>query len=289
MSAVPAMPLRARMLQQAFSRLPVPGRFLAGALRAADIDLSRLPSPILCRDRWNEFSVEISTATDIIERHILFQGYFEYKESRFIRRVLGRGQVFVDIGANIGWHSLLAATRVGQSGRVVAFEPASRAFDHLVRNIGLNQFSQVEALHYGLSNCEATFEIFPCEEANSGANSLYGTVAGAGSPIEQVLVRPGDQVMAELGISAIDFCKIDVEGAEVDVLEGLAETLGARRIRTIMIEVSHTSLARAGRSPEELIAKLTAHGFQLRDVRTGHSVNHASDLSGGLNVVGQLA
>jgi FkbM family methyltransferase len=280
------IPTRAWLLQQLFTRLPVPGRFLSAALNAAGIDLPTLPSPILCRDRWNQFSVEIATATDIIERHILFQGYFEYKESRFIRRFLGPGQVFIDIGANIGWHSLLAAASVGRSGRVVAFEPASRAFNHLVRNIALNQFSQVEALHFGLSNCEAVFEIFPCEEANSGANSLYGS--GAELPIEQVKVLPGDQVLAELGISTIDLCKVDVEGAEVDVLEGLRETLGARRIRAIMIEVSQTSLARAGRSPEELISNLVAHGFQLRDVRTGHLVNHASDLSGGLNIVGML-
>lgn len=287
MSEAVLMPMRARLLQHLFTRLPFPGRYLAGALQTAGVDLSRLPTPLLCRDRWNEFTVEISTATDIIERHILFQGYFEFRESLFIRNVLRNGQVFVDIGANIGWHSLLAAARVGGTGRVIAFEPASRAFNHLLRNIRMNQFAQVEALHHGLSNREDSIGIFTCEEANSGANSLYG--AGQSSPIEQVRVRPGDEVLAELGISTIDLCKIDVEGAELDVLEGLAQTLRNRRIRAIMIEINRDSLGRAGRSPEELISLLASHGFQLSDVRTGQAIHSAADLSGGLNAVGRLA
>jgi FkbM family methyltransferase len=285
MIATTAIPLRARLLRQVFTRLPIPGRYLWPALRMARINLSLLPSPILCSDRWNGFSVEISTATDIIERHILFQGYFEYQESLFIRRLLKPGEVFVDIGANIGWHSLLAASRVGSAGRVLAFEPATLAYRHLLRNVSVNQFTQVETFHYGLSSRDATFDIYPCEEANSGANSLYG----AGTPIEHVRVQSGDRVMDELDVSKIDLCKIDVEGAEVDVLIGLAETLRSRRIRAIMIEVSPTSLARAGRSPDELISMLRACGFQLREVRTGHSVSRASDLGGGLNVVGLLS
>lgn len=286
MTAV-AIPVRARLFREVFTRLPISGRYLSGALRAAAIDLAALPSPMLCRDRWNEFSVEIKAATDIIERHILFQGYFEYRESLFIRRTLKPGQLFLDIGANIGWHSLLAAARVGAKGRVLAFEPATRAYDHLVRNARLNRFTQLQAFHYGLSTRDAVFDIYPCEEANSGANSLYSP--NGSSPIEQVKVRRGDEVLQELRVGNIDLCKIDVEGAEIDVLGGLRETLAARRIRALMIEINPESLARANRTPAELISLLTEHGFSLRDIRSGQAVNRAEDLRGGLNVVGQLA
>lgn len=278
-------PVRARMLQWTFNALPVPGRYLAPALRMAGINPSSLPSPILCRDRWRDFSVEIRSAADIIERHILFQGYFEYQESLFIRRLLKPGDLFVDIGANIGWHSMLAAARVGSTGRVVAFEPATQAFLRLTRNIDLNRFTQIEAFHFGLSDRDAVFDIYPCEEANSGANSLYG----AGTPIERVQVRPGDEVVNELGISAIDLCKIDVEGAELDVLAGLTETLRKRLIRALMIEINPESLTRAGRSADELIAMLAGHGFQLHEVRSRRRVRSVSDLREGLNVIGRIS
>lgn len=280
-----AFPVRARMLQWTFNALPVPGRYLASALRMAGIDPSNLPSPILCRDRWSDFSMEIRSAADIIEKHILFQGYFEYQESLFIRRFLKPGDLFVDIGANIGWHSMLAAARVGPAGRVVAFEPATRAFLRLTRNIDLNRFRQIEAFHFGLSDRDAIFDIYPCEEANSGANSLYG----AGTPIERVRVRSGDEVMNELGISAIDLCKIDVEGAEMDVLAGLSEALRNRLIRALMIEINPESLMRAGRSADELIAMLAGQGFQLQEVRSRRRVRSVSDLRGGLNVIGRIA
>jgi FkbM family methyltransferase len=287
MIAATNIPIRARLLREGFARLPIPGRYLMGALRAAAIDLSLLPSPILCRDRWNQFSIEIAAATDIIERHILFQGYFEYRESLFIRRTLLPGQVFVDVGANIGWHSLLAAARVGRRGRVLAFEPATRAYEQLLRNARLNDFANLEAFHFGLSTADASIDIYPCEDANSGANSLYGS--GDGKPIELVKVRRGDDVLEELQVPVVHLCKIDVEGAEVDVLDGLKESFRARRIRAIMIEVNPESLARADHSPGELISMLVANGFSLREVRTGHPVNQASDLKGGLNLVGHLA
>lgn len=281
-----SLPLRARALRSVFRGLPIPGRYLAMALRKSAIDLDHLPTPIICRDRWDRFSVEINNPADIIERHILFQGYFEYRESLFMRRLLKPGNVFVDVGANIGWHSLLAADLVGQSGQVLAFEPTSITYDRLQKNIDLNAFTQVRTFHCGLSNREAVFSIFPCEDENSGANSLYG--AEHQTPIERVTVRPGDQVLRDLGINDIDLCKIDVEGAELDVLEGLSDTFAAQKIRAILIEVNPISLTRAGRTPEELVSWLRRHQFALHDARTGRPIESISSLNASLNVVGTL-
>lgn len=282
----PELPWKARALRSAFRRLPIPGRYLTAAIRYSALDLAQLPTPIRCRDRWNRFCIEISNPADIIERHILFQGYFEYRESVFIRRTLKPGGVFLDVGANIGWHSMLAAELVGDAGRILAFEPASLTYHRLRRNVEINDFSQVHTYPFGLSNREAVFSIYPCEEENSGANSLYGAEHQA--PIEQVTVKPGDQVLSDLQTGTIDLCKIDVEGAELDVLEGLAATFAARKIKAVMIELNPVSLARAGRSPEQLVSLLQHHGFSLRDVRTGHPLESSSSLTSTLNVVGTL-
>lgn len=278
--------LKARMLRAAFLGLPIPGRYLTRAIRMAAIDLPQLPTPIQCRDRWNRFLVEIVNPCDIIERHILFQGYFEYRESALIRQLLGPGKVFLDVGANIGWHSLLAAEVVGKSGRVLAFEPVSVSYGRLCRNIELNNFTHVRAFQFGLSNRDEVISIYRCEEDNSGANSLYGSEQQA--PIERVGVKVGDAVLSDVQVSRIDLCKIDVEGAELDVLEGLSGALSEGKIKAIVIEVNPVSLLRAGRRPEELISFLRSHGFVLQDIRTGRPLDKDSPFNSTRNIVGRL-
>jgi FkbM family methyltransferase len=269
-----------------FANLPIPGRYLTAALNLFRVNLEEIPTPIVCKNRWRELKVEIDRPRDIIQKHILFQGYFEYYESRFVRDSLALGQVFLDIGANVGWHSLLAAQRVGPTGRVIACEPVSTTFGRLKRNILINNFRQIEPYQFGLSDRDAELNIFECEYDNSGAHSLHSP--GSAAPIEKVKVRNGDQFLDELDLRRIDLCKIDVEGAEVEVLNGLTVTLSERRIKKLLIEINPDGLKRSSHSADELIDLVRSRGFVLRDLRTGNEVRNAQDAFGRLNFVGLL-
>ena len=79
----------------------------------------------------------------------------------------------------------------------------------------------------------------------------------------RVAVRRGDDVLRELGVGRVAVCKLDVEGGELDVLRGLHETLRGRRIGCLRLEINRPCCARAGHSPEDLLAELSRHGYTM--------------------------
>ena len=116
---------RAQTVKFVMRSVPVPGKYLDRVLSLAGIDLTQIQLPHTSSDRWSEFEILVDRFDTHIKKHIYFQGYFEWAETNFIRSILKPGQTFVDVGANIGWHTLLAARSVGETGRVLAFEPVS--------------------------------------------------------------------------------------------------------------------------------------------------------------------
>lgn len=133
---------------------------------------------------------------------------------------LYRGKTFVDVGANVGNHSIIAATAFG-APRVIAFEPNPAAAQILIANIGLNNLSTVITHHaVGLSDSNGTASaVSPETGLNLGGTKL---VSGVGD----LVLRRGDDL---LGGEDIGFIKIDVEGAEMQVLAGLEETIRPTR------------------------------------------------------------
>lgn len=243
---------------------PIPGRYLDRMLDT--FGLSDLDRPEICVDRWKDFKINIDAFDSAIKKQIYFQGYFEWAETRFLRRSLKPGDVFVDVGANIGWHSLVAASRVGAAGRVHAFEPVSSTFDELASNIALNHFDQVVMHKFGLSDCDGVVDIFGNKDSDSGGNSL---IHGEGySILEKIRIRRGEDVLTELGVDRIDLLKVDVEGAEIMVLRGLQRFFDEGRIRAMLLEINPIHLHAAKSSPQEIFDFVVAQGFSVADVRT---------------------
>lgn len=256
---------KSALIGRLMRNVPIPGRYLERLLRAADIDMATLPAPGPCYDRWNEFQIDINGFDTHIKKHIYFQGYFEWAETQFVRTCLRKGQTFVDVGANIGWHSLVAANRVGPSGRVIAFEPVQRTFAELESNIRLNRLSHVTLNPLALSDSDGTIAIYGNKEGDSGGNTMFG---GADRVLlEQIKTRRGDDVLSELSVDVIDLLKVDVEGAEMHVLRGLERFFSERRIKAMMLEVNAAHLYAAGTSPKELIDFVSAQGFSVADIR----------------------
>lgn len=153
---------------------------------------------------------------DLIQKHLLTGSFYEVEELELIAANFAGG-CFVDVGANIGNHSVYAGAVLG-ARRIVAFEPNPRAARLLEINLALNGLEAISTTrHVGLSNDEGVAKL---AQLDNNLGSARVSDAGSGSPIE--LAR-GDTLLA--GIEDIGFIKMDVEGHEAMALEGLRETL----------------------------------------------------------------
>jgi FkbM family methyltransferase len=163
---------------------------------------------------------------DYVGRSIYFIGELDPKVTWALRRVLRRGDTFIDIGANQGLVSFIAARIVGPRGRVHAFEPQPRLAALLRRSVGEAGLSQVTVHEVALSDRDGVARL-TVPAGNAGAASLGEHLAGVpGSAVEVRLVR-GDGYLAALGLGLVRAMKVDVEGHEGQVFAGLQEMLGS--------------------------------------------------------------
>jgi FkbM family methyltransferase len=181
-----------------------------------------------------------------------------------------------DIGANIGQFTLLFASLVGSSGRVVAFEPCKETLQRLRAHLVLNDFPDViteQSLVYSSHSEIMSFNVY------SEGRSVHNTI---GNPTLYVRGAPGvsekpvrrdylntvtiDQYCSEHGISAIDYLKVDVEGAELEVFQGCREMLARKAVRYIQFEISQTMLQGMKRESSEVFRFLAQAGYICRPI-----------------------
>lgn len=178
---------------------------------------------------------------------------YERHTVRALRTFLTSGSTFLDIGANKGDFTILGASLVGPAGLVVAIEPERENFEVLRRAITINRVNQVRAVRVALTNYTGDTTLFLGKY--SGWHSLkLGPAASYGK--QTVPARRCDDVLRELGVNAVDVMKIDVEGAELEVLQGATETL-ARGKTTILLDFHRAH----GVHPNELQALLNELGY----------------------------
>ena len=178
-------------------------------------------------------------------------------------RLARLGARVVDVGANFGLYSILTGRRVGPRGLVVAFEPVPRVFELLLQNIDLNGLGQIVVPN---SCCAAGSrgkrEFFVAKSA-----SFSGLLNSGRSPITEV-IRVSTIPLDEIELLAdrpIDQMKIDVEGAELEVLAGAAHLIECSPDIVIQFEATHKNLkADAERDLTEYLISLAANGFVMR-------------------------
>jgi FkbM family methyltransferase len=168
-------------------------------------------------------------ATDYAVGHTVARtGTYEPEVSATLRTVLGEGATFVDIGANIGWFSLLGASLVGAAGHVIAIEPNPRNVALLRQSAKDNGFDNIDVLAVALSERPGAVAL-----ETDGSNGRIIPVDGPpAAPVAAEFVvasYPLDEVLASAGIAHVDVIKIDVEGAEPLVLRGGTATVSSSR------------------------------------------------------------
>lgn len=205
-------------------------------------------------------------AKDPVISGALALGVYEPYETELFRRALTPGMTVVDIGANIGYHTLTAAGRVGSEGRVIAFEPEPENYALLSRTIAENGSTQVTLSSSAIADKTGTFTLH-LFDSNKGRHSLVPLAEGSkelAGTIE-VPVETLDEALRSRAIQRVDVIKMDIEGAEALALKGMRETLSQPRL-ILFMEYSPVAAERAGTSAVQLLADLGNCGFTLYEI-----------------------
>jgi FkbM family methyltransferase len=194
--------------------------------------------------------------------HELIYDEFERTETDFVRRFLRAGMTVLDIGAHHGLYTLLASKRVGRKGRVIAFEPSPRERRRLLRHIGINRCSNVFVEPLALGDRDGEADLFLVEGRQDWCNSLRPPEVEERTSTVRVEVRPLDDVLHALGISRVDFIKLDVEGAELSFLHGASKLLQSASRPAILAEVQDIRTRPWGYPAREIIRFLASAGYR---------------------------
>ena len=160
-------------------------------------------------------------------------GWYEQEETELFRKIVRKGAVVVDVGSNIGWYTLLSAHLAGETGKIIAFEPDPSSFSFLSRSLERNGFNNVSLFNYSVSNMEGMRTLW-LAKGNLGAHSIVSAHAcDEAIDVKSVTL---DTCLSKLEVSVVDLLKIDVEGAEPEVLEGAINYLMSSKIKNIFLE-----------------------------------------------------
>lgn len=180
-------------------------------------------------------------------------GSHEPHVSSLFCSLLKNGMTVIDVGALIGYYTLLAAKRVGNCGKVLAFEPSPTAFSLLLKNIKINNWNNVRAFKYAVSdkNGKKTFDLSRLSFAHTKS---FDTIV-----VNTVSI---DSFLHSLSIEDVDLVKIDVEGAELEVLRGMKRILSQGKVK-IICEVHPGRLSSLGYSTEDVENILKEYGYKI--------------------------
>ncbi len=221
---------------------------------------------IILIDKTIAMNVDISKS---IGGALYWIGFHELNETRFLQRYLKPNMVLLDVGANQGEVTVFAAKRLTE-GKVYSFEPMNELFSVLQSNIALNRFGNVTAFHFGLSDKAGTVPFYLGEQGR-GENEGLGTMFQSQQRnrfVQDITLKTLDDVAEANHITKIDFIKIDVEGAELFVLQGGRKTI-AKSQPVVMIEYSEDTYGSAGYSGSDILNFFNQLGYSMNRIRKG--------------------
>ena len=237
-----------------FALQPRKAKYFAMAARARRI----FPNmPIALRLPFGAWWLAEKSALD----HELMHGNFEDAERRFVRKLLRPGMTVLDVGAHHGLYTLLAAKQVGWRGKVIAFEPSPRERRRLLRHLRVNGCWNVAVEACGLGAKSGETDLFVVEGWQDWCNSLRPPAVNEPTQRIRVDVERLDDVLWRLKVGVVDFIKLDVEGAELSVLEGAGKLLQGPSRPVILTEVQDIRTRPWGYRAREIVDFLVDRNY----------------------------
>ena len=186
---------------------------------------------------------------------------YEEFETKLVKDIIKDGNIVVDIGANIGYFTLIFARLVGEKGKVFAFEPEPNNFNLLKKNIEINGYKNVNLINKAVSNKSGKIKLY-IDNVNYGGHSLIAEIPNRQS-IEIESIKLDDFFSAN---KKIDFIKIDVEGAELEVLKGMSNLLNQKDDIKILLEFNPLMLKSFGVTTQEYVNLLIRFNFKIYEL-----------------------
>jgi len=215
---------------------------------------SRLPA---LRAEYADGRLFSFPARDSMHWPVFAFGEYEPAESAMVRRILRSGDLAVDIGANIGWFSLLMGSCVGDRGSVIAIEPTPPIRRKLLENVSANPSLNIRVLPIAVGAMASVAEIHLFQELPHGHASLSHLGRSDDITFEVRVDRLDDVINSEGKPPTL--IKVDVEGSELDVLRGAEELLSSPAPPIWMLEVNHETSAGFGYRASVLLEVLRSY------------------------------
>lgn len=195
---------------------------------------------------------------------IVLESEYELPMRNVLTRYLSSGGVFIDLGANEGYFSVLASQLVGPKGTVIAIEPQSRLQNVIQINLAANDCFNVRVIKCVVSDNTGIMTLSLAPSQNTGSSSLFPQVK---YPLSSEIVRSLclSDLLDKLGLDRCDLMKVDIEGAEYDVFMPAAEVLRKGVIKHLAIEIHNSVLRNRGLCGDDLHRHMIENGYTLNE------------------------
>jgi FkbM family methyltransferase len=236
---------------------------------------TRAPTPfdLTVRIDSEEFTIRLFLDTEQYTQKIMWDSLtknqiYEPELFKLLANVLKRGDSFIDIGAHMGYVSMIASKLVGETGRVVAVEPEVCNFAHMRKHIALNNIVNILAIQAAVGAESRETQLY-INSDNDGGHALwnaglhpYNQKTREQNVIRKVNMLCLDDIITQLGLDAVRAIKIDVEGAEMEVLKGGENSLIDHDIPLVICEINTFGLHQMGTSERELRHFMSEMGYR---------------------------
>lgn len=215
---------------------------------------------------------------DPLSSSIYYYGQYEPFETRLFQKLIKKGDIVVDVGAHIGYYTLISSTLVGKTGKVFSFEPDPSNLVLLKQCVAANKITNVVVVNNAVSNVNKKINFYLSNE-NKGDNRMFTQ-----NPKEKYIQVAGiilDDYFAKSNFH-INFIKMDIQGAEVKALQGMPKILRNNRDVILAIEFWPYGYMHSGSNAKELLDLLNLNKFLLynigRNEETERLIPVSSDL-----------
>jgi FkbM family methyltransferase len=215
--------------------------------------------------------LKINLYSDSVLSKIIYDG-FEEEELSFVKEVLTDGDIFIDIGANVGLFSLIASDCIGATGSIISFEPSPVTFNRLQENITLNAIENSDLRNIGLSNQSGETNFYISDNGYDAWDSFAPSQDNKLQKTISVAVSSLDKELQQVDKSRIKLVKIDVEGWEKYVIMG-GENLFRNYAPIVMVEFTEENTFNAGYAIHEIYDLMVDYGYVWHKVKDGKLIH----------------
>ncbi|KFM20079.1 Protein-L-isoaspartate O-methyltransferase [Marine Group I thaumarchaeote SCGC AAA799-P11] len=212
----------------------------------------------------------LNNKDNVLSRDIAFHKVWEPEITTLVKEIIKKDQIVVDVGSNIGYFTTLFSKLVGDSGKVYSFEPAPKNFELLKKNVSFNNLKNVSIYPMAASDASERKNLF-LSTWNFGDNRLFEKPRDERDQDRETIEVEAIR-LDEITQEKIDFIKIDVQGFELQVINGAKKLFDNNNDLKIIFEFYPHLLKLNGVKPEDLLYQLVKMGYNIYDIGAGNNL-----------------